>query len=503
MHPAHFPDTDTQAVVQQLERALSTMDLASVQNLLDARRIKLSLVDWHPDPRNLPEGPLPALWRWWHQRCGEAGLPRGFSMDELPDELASHAALVRRLDEAGWQFRYAHYGRGLHEAAGTDHTGRTIAEIIRISNAGLLFLAAFRAVHRHGLPLYTIHFDHPRLQTVFWHRLLLPLADEHGQIRDYLLALQPRTEGAAIVDREAPFFRDENRYLRSLLTDSPMGVGIFAGELAFMFANPALATMLKTTVADLRARQLVDIYAHEEDFIEQVIAIRRGEPVRNRETCWRAADDSPVWVALSYERIHFTGLNAILIWAFDITGRRQLEQELLQMARTDPLTGVLNRRHFLELAEQERQRSQRYAMPGAVLMLDVDHFKEINDHHGHGVGDQALHWLARCLGEHLRANDLLGRMGGEEFALLLPNTGLDQAREAAERLREALRAGSATAELPAFTVSIGITGFRPDDDSMEAPLLRADRALYRAKAEGRDRVVSYRDGESSSTTLSP
>ena len=496
-----FPDPTVREAVQRLEQALWRMDLAVAVDLLWTLNIRLPFVRWHPDSRDLPPGPLPTLWQWWNQRRGEAELPDIAVLAQLPPDLAAHVTTVRMLDKDGWQFRYEHYGSALHGPAGTDHSGRKIAELIRISNVGMLFLAAFRVVTRRRLPLYTVHFDCPRLQTLFWHRLLLPLADATGDIGGFLVGIHPLAEHPNVVDREAPFLRDENRYLRSLLSDSPLGVGIFAGDLAFLFANPVLATILKTTVESLKTRQLVDFYVDEADFLEQVMAIRRGQIVRNRETRWRASDGTQIWVALTYERIHFTGLNAVLIWAYDITGRKQLEQELLAMAHTDGLTGVHNRRHFLELAEQERLRSQRYGPPGAVLMLDVDHFKQINDHHGHATGDRALKWLADCLRDQLRAVDLLGRMGGEEFALLLPSTGLEQAREAAERLRTALRAGPPAHPQapPGFTVSIGITVFQPGDRSMEAPLSRADRALYRAKAEGRDRVVVHPEEPSDTT----
>ena len=176
----------------------------------------------------------------------------------------------------------------------------------------------------------------------------------------------------------------------------------------------------------------------------------------------------------------------------DISERRRAEAELRRMATTDPLTGLWNRRRFLELAEGELSRLRRYGRPVSVLMLDIDHFKAINDTHGHAAGDEALCRLAEwCQGE-LRETDHLGRLGGEEFAIVLPETGLAEAVEVAERLRLRLsglpmRMGDADLRM---TVSIGVADCREGDGSIDRALGRADRALYAAKGRGRNRVVA-------------
>ncbi|MBP2291468.1 GGDEF domain-containing response regulator [Azospirillum rugosum] len=176
----------------------------------------------------------------------------------------------------------------------------------------------------------------------------------------------------------------------------------------------------------------------------------------------------------------------------DISERKRVEAELRRMATTDPLTGLWNRRRFLELAEGELSRLRRYARPVSVLMLDIDHFKAINDTHGHAAGDEALCRLAdRCRAE-LRETDHLGRLGGEEFAIVLPETGLGEAVEVAERLRLSLsdmpvRLGDTTLHM---TVSIGVAACRDGDASIDRALGRADRALYAAKGGGRNRVVA-------------
>jgi len=177
----------------------------------------------------------------------------------------------------------------------------------------------------------------------------------------------------------------------------------------------------------------------------------------------------------------------------DITDRKQAEAELRLLATTDPLTGLANRRHLLDRAEQELLRLQRFGNPFTLMTLDVDHFKRINDTHGHAAGDRALCGLAAaCIGL-LREMDMIGRMGGEEFTIVLPETSGDDAMPVAERIR----LGKATLRFDAdqpdlefgFTVSLGIAECSRDDVRIEQPLARADRALYEAKAAGRNRVV--------------
>ncbi|MCK6413837.1 MAG: diguanylate cyclase [Azonexus sp.] len=175
----------------------------------------------------------------------------------------------------------------------------------------------------------------------------------------------------------------------------------------------------------------------------------------------------------------------------DITERKHLEVELQRQAHTDFLTGLPNRRHFMQIAEHELNRSIRYGGQLAILMLDVDHFKAINDRHGHKFGDTVLVRLAEVFRGILRTSDVAGRMGGEEFAILLPETPLEGAAEVAERLRQAV----ADTEVPLpgalpfrFTASLGIAMLDARDHTLDQLLNLADKGLYQAKASGRNRV---------------
>jgi len=164
--------------------------------------------------------------------------------------------------------------------------------------------------------------------------------------------------------------------------------------------------------------------------------------------------------------------------------------ELTRQATTDSMTGIANRRHFMERGNDEIERARRYHLPLTLLLLDIDHFKRINDRFGHPAGDKLLQVIAQACQSNARNVDLAGRLGGEEFALLMPETSAIAARLAAERLRRAITAiPPALSGVPhQVTASFGIAALNSHDTSMESLMARADTALYRAKNGGRNRV---------------
>jgi diguanylate cyclase (GGDEF)-like protein len=169
---------------------------------------------------------------------------------------------------------------------------------------------------------------------------------------------------------------------------------------------------------------------------------------------------------------------------------KQKDDALMRrLATVDSLTGMLNRRAFFEQADSARLLSLRLRKPIALLMLDIDHFKQLNDAFGHGCGDEALKVFADTARGMLRDHDVMGRLGGEEFALALPGTALEGALEAAERLRVALTEAPVIGSTPGYrmTVSIGVVMIDAFEE-LTAALARADHALYAAKTGGRNRV---------------
>ncbi|MBI2381581.1 MAG: GGDEF domain-containing protein [Gammaproteobacteria bacterium] len=187
------------------------------------------------------------------------------------------------------------------------------------------------------------------------------------------------------------------------------------------------------------------------------------------------------------------GLQLVFGWFLQRLSRQEyvLERRLEHQATRDGLTQLYNRRQFLSLMEAEFSRSRRYGQPLSFAMLDLDHFKAINDRHGHAVGDWVLVHFAECGRNVLREQDYFGRLGGEEFGVLLVHADQAQALEALERLRRAVEEAvlpSARGELR-YTVSMGLAELSEADADVPALLRRADGALYQAKSQGRNRVV--------------
>jgi len=177
----------------------------------------------------------------------------------------------------------------------------------------------------------------------------------------------------------------------------------------------------------------------------------------------------------------------------DVTDLFEMADRLEQLARTDGLTGLFNRRHFLSLAEAEWNKYQRYRRDASFLMIDIDRFKVINDTYGHDAGDQVLAGVAEICREHRRKADLVARFGGDELVILLPETPLDGAIVAAERLRQETEARLFTSGSPAVraTLSIGAAQASPDMKSVFDLMKRADLAVYAAKTLGRNRVCTH------------
>ncbi|MFN7641130.1 MAG: GGDEF domain-containing protein, partial [bacterium] len=194
------------------------------------------------------------------------------------------------------------------------------------------------------------------------------------------------------------------------------------------------------------------------------------------------------WLQVSEHR---TPLGYIVGSRIDITERKLLETELRGLASTDALTGLANRRQFMQRLEDELERVRRQTTREAcVLMLDLDNFKRVNDQYGHAAGDSLLRNFANLLRHELRITDTAGRVGGEEFALILPGSSTDAAYAVAQRICDKLASQPLVLgkQSVSATVSIGLAAIGREDLSADAVLSRADRALYQAKEAGRNRV---------------
>ncbi len=220
-----------------------------------------------------------------------------------------------------------------------------------------------------------------------------------------------------------------------------------------------------------------------------------GESIENFETEGVRKDGSVITVSLTVSPV--TDANGRIvstaIIARDTTERVRYEERLRHMADHDQLTGLYNRRRFDEQLKRELARAGRYAAHSAVLSIDIDNFKGINDSAGHAAGDAVLVQVARVLGNRFRSTDVVARLGGDEFAVLLSAVGADEARAAAEDLLSEIRSSPASYGGRPFRISasIGVTAFESDDATAGEVLVNADLAMYAAKTAGRDRVVVY------------
>ncbi|HWE34339.1 MAG TPA: EAL domain-containing protein [Solirubrobacteraceae bacterium] len=224
-----------------------------------------------------------------------------------------------------------------------------------------------------------------------------------------------------------------------------------------------------------------------------------GESVDHFETERIRKDGTRLVVSLTVSPVrdgHGEIVSAAII-ARDITERTRYEERLRHLADHDQLTGLFNRRRFDEELKRELARAGRYHSHGAVLSIDIDNFKSINDSAGHAAGDAVLSEVAGVLERRLRASDIVARIGGDEFAALLPSADVDEARTAAEDLLASIHGSKAVfgGKPLRITSSIGVAAFESDDATAGELLTGADLAMYAAKAQGRDRVVVYTASE--------
>ena len=213
-----------------------------------------------------------------------------------------------------------------------------------------------------------------------------------------------------------------------------------------------------------------------------------------------------IWTDMVARAVDWEGGPALQVVFRNVSDRIKLEQKLEKLAATDPLTGVDNRRTLHEKGQNELIRCRRYGSSMAVMMIDVDHFKKINDTMGHFVGDEVLKALVKHCLYTLRTTDFFGRLGGEEFVGVLTESDISQARPVAERLRESLGQLKVPAEPHpvSFTVSIGLTANEFGDAFFEEIVHRADQAMYLAKSRGRNQVAELEaDREDQDTGTAP
>jgi diguanylate cyclase (GGDEF)-like protein/PAS domain S-box-containing protein len=277
----------------------------------------------------------------------------------------------------------------------------------------------------------------------------------------------------------------------ALIETMPDGLVVLDEQGRVVDINPAARNLLAVPAAQVLGRPAFEALAVWPALSQACVALAGHVEIRLEES--GPAGGPARYYDLQTTPLHNRSgaLTGKLLMLRDITQRKRLEEQLRQQATTDELTRVANRRHFLEAAQSEIRRAQRLMYPLALAVIDLDHFKQINDTYGHAGGDQALVAFAKICQPLIREIDLFARIGGDEFALLLPGATGAQAGNVVERVRAALAAGplKRDGQRVAITLSVGIACLLDGPESLEALLARADGALYQAKEAGRNRVV--------------
>lgn len=316
-----------------------------------------------------------------------------------------------------------------------------------------------------------------------------PMRDATGAITGMVGVSYDITEKKRLEDE----LREQKALLAVILDNVDALVYMKGEDRRFRYANQHLAEVFGVPVADivgkldgqLMPREVADRFWRQ----DQAILASGQRSVSEQEVVDANGRARHYWSVV----VPWTltdGSRAVIGLSTDITELHELKEELQRQARTDGLTGLANRRYFQECAQTEFERSRRYQHPLSLIAVDIDHFKDINDRHGHPAGDRVLQTLTLCMQENLRGNDVFGRTGGEEFCILLPETQLPAAAELAERLRAHLGLCVALNDLDLrVSASFGVTSSHGQDERFDQVFARADRALYVAKAQGRDRVV--------------
>ncbi len=315
---------------------------------------------------------------------------------------------------------------------------------------------------------------------------------------------QPRSENSpplpavcAELAAELAAAKRELETLYAALDNVHSGLLLLDGDLRVVYSNPALHRMFKVFSAE-------DIRKNRPFYRDLLLgamgasAVKMDDYVARRLAWVRSGDATPMDLPMAdgvVLRCHLAvlpGGGRMLIYS-DVTDIVRNAEEMERLATIDGMTGIYNRRHFLILADREWERARRYNRPLSFLMVDIDHFKSINDKFGHEAGDRIIVHLAQIAGRCKRASDVLARIGGEEFALLLPETPLSRAKTMAERLRQSVLKKPLT-EAPSpirASISIGVAAASEAMESLSDLMRAADQALYRAKRAGRNQTVCW------------
>lgn len=317
-----------------------------------------------------------------------------------------------------------------------------------------------------------------------------PLINEHDEVVGICGIAYDITEEKRLRD----IVNEQKELLNVVLDNMQAHVYMKDEQRRFLYVNPPVAELFGLPVEQIIGQKEQDIlpsevaeHFHQSD--KQVF--KQNKPQRIEETM--SEDDGTVHHYLSVKvPVTMNGCKSLIGFSTDVSEIFKLKEQFKHLANTDSLTGLFNRRYFTQRAESIFAREKAVASDLALISIDIDHFKAVNDTFGHPAGDKVLQIVADKLSSALRSDDILARIGGEEFAILLRNTPLEQAFNIAQRLCEQqrnLQISLSESKDITVTFSIGVTLMKQEDLCFDEMFSRVDKALYQAKHTGRDRVV--------------
>ena len=327
-----------------------------------------------------------------------------------------------------------------------------------------------------------------------------------GRDHEVMVSPLPTTKGrphALVLLRDVSKDRQRQRAITAakeraerLFEDAPQGIALLTPEGEALQVNPALSRLFGRD--DLAGQPLASLSFRPGDatvsrHLQALLCSGNGQAVAQWSV--RAADRSEGHVVLTSTLLRGGGGDAdvVLTNVVDVSERHRYEQQLMHLADHDPLTGLANRRRFNSELNRHVEECRRYGVRGALLVLDLDHFKEVNDSLGHAVGDDLLNALSDVLRDRLRGTDVVARLGGDEFAVLLPHADRKAAEQVAQNIVQAVHAHTAGLADTRRDVTVSIGGVVVDSEALTASdlLSSADAAMYAAKAAGRDQYVIF------------
>lgn len=376
----------------------------------------------------------------------------------------------------------------------TDYAGRAVDEFLSPEAAEQVKANYRRCVRERTAIDYDEYLELPHGAS-YWRTNLVPYIDASGRVFR-LLGTSFEISHTVHLEQKA---RYQSSLLNAYLEESPDGILVVDADSHIKSWNQRFLEIWNIPAHIMEARDAVraleivrEQLQEPDEFVNRVNYLYQHLDQEERGKRIRMRDDR---ILERYSRglRDREGMYWGRIWFYrDVTEHERMTERLVQLSRTDMLTDIANRRAFMEALAEEYRRARRYGHPFTLLMIDLDHFKTVNDNYGHEGGDAALKAFSRTIKPMLRETDQFARMGGEEFSILLPETALDEAMQLAERIGRAVAAIRVNCRRGTFgiTASIGVSELQPQDADPEETLGRADKALYTAKAEGRNRVAS-------------